>query len=95
MVTFQKDGYAHSSIVYAFVDRDCFAHYQPNGNACSVRWWHLDHPTKGYIENFPSVEAARAAIEAFWASLDFVPWDEDGRPTSHTGLSSPSSPYTD
>lgn len=82
MVRFQKDGYSHSSIVYAYVDRECIAHYRPDGNACSLRWYHLDWREEGYIEHFPSVEAARAAIEAFWESLDFVPWDEDGRPIS-------------
>jgi hypothetical protein len=38
----------------------------------------MDYRTSGSTEHFGSVDAARAACEAFERGLDIEPWDMDG-----------------
>lgn len=80
MLKFDYDAYTDGLVTRAYMDGRYIATCVRNGSHCTVRWGHLDHPTPGYIEDFASESAARAAIEAFVESLDFAPWDEFGRP---------------
>lgn len=81
-VTFLSDHYgvAGGIVFTAYMGNVKLGHYIAQGNGCSVRWYHLDHPHPLWIESFDSIEAGRAAFEAFAAGLEIVPWDEAGRP---------------
>lgn len=81
-VRFLSDHYgtAGGVVTTAYMGDTSLGHYVRDGNACSVRWYHLESPRPGWIESFPSVDAARAAFEAFAAGLEIHPWDETGYP---------------
>ncbi len=59
----------------AALDDHEFAMFDPTSPSV-VRWFHMNHTQPGWMEVFPTVDDAKAAIELFVAGLDIVPWDE-------------------
>ena len=67
-------------VTTVYMGREKLGHSLRDGAGCSVRWYHLQPPQRGWIERFESIESARAAFEAFAAGQEIRPWDEDGSP---------------
>ncbi|MGN6519996.1 MAG: hypothetical protein ACTHK2_11295 [Dokdonella sp.] len=81
-VEYVSDHYgAKGGIVFTvYMGPHKLGHYLRDGDGCSARWYHLECPRRSWIERFESIEAGRAAFEAFAPGLEIVPWDEHGQP---------------
>jgi hypothetical protein len=81
-ITYSKDFYGSSPLVYVELNGRRIAHYKAAGASVTLRWYHMDYRASGSTEHFDSIDATRAACEAFERGLDIEPWDEDFCPAA-------------
>jgi len=74
-ITYAKDAYTGSPIMYVELNGRRIAHYQASGNEFILRWYHMDWRMKGSTEHFPSLDALQAACEGFERGLEIEPWE--------------------